>query len=189
MNKIPDSNSSVKAVRDARQLELEDFRLPTDGRKWKAVAKDRRAVFMELCTYADGDGSGACPGVKSLQRAIGSKSSVIRRLGDLKQLGLVEDEGKSRYQGTTVRRVILDEPSVKVRANKLRALRERRRKQEADGEIPPGSARNWEQLSRTVDHYDQPVWAFIDAEDAKKSVPMVSDSTPKVSDSRPMVSP
>jgi hypothetical protein len=181
MSNLHDDVNGVKptrAVCDARSLTFEDFKLPTDGRKWRAVAKERRALFMELASYAnDGDGSGACPSIKNLQRAIGSRRSTFRRLDDLKKLGLVVDEGKSRFQGTVVRRVVVgstddDSPTTK----ELRATRERRRKQERDGVIPPGSAANWEQLSRIFDHAAQKAWAIIDEEDAAIAA-MVPDSS------------
>jgi hypothetical protein len=43
-----------RAVRD---LPLERFRLPLDGRKWRVLARKRRALLLDISEYANGDGT------------------------------------------------------------------------------------------------------------------------------------
>ncbi len=176
MSKIPENENldnneldptrPVKAVRDARRFSFEDFRSPDDGRQWKSVAGQRRAYYLELSTYADGDGTNAFPSIRSLQRIFGdSRRTVFRRLADLKELGFIKDVGKSKFQGTTIREVLL--PTTKENAEmtlpELRKLRARRQNQElrpAKGN-DPGGYQEWEQSSRS--QYPD-LWKKLDLE-------------------------
>jgi hypothetical protein len=163
------SSRAVRAVLDARALSFEDFRLPSDGRKWQSVARQRRALFMELCSYANSDGSAIYASVSTMQRCSGSERTTFRRLDELKQLGLLRDEGKSRFQGTTVRSVLLpDEDDERMTVEELRKLRDRRRRQDRAGILLPDGYRLWEEGSRR----DYPeCWEKLDLDS-----PTVSDS-------------
>jgi hypothetical protein len=43
--------------RQVRDLPLERFRLPADGRKWKSTARDRAAVLLHISQWSNGDGT------------------------------------------------------------------------------------------------------------------------------------
>jgi len=111
-------------------------------------------------------------------RAGGAERTTFRRLAELKQLGLVIDKGKSRFGGTTNREVrvpatiLPDEPEDEddreiMTPNILRELRERRRQQEHNHEIFPGSALKWERASRL---YYPEQWQIIDSEENPQSL-------------------
>jgi hypothetical protein len=93
------------AVRD---LPLERFRLPTDGRKWRVVARQRRALLLELSAFANGDGTFVrdVPGSDdpvnyspSEQRLLKhwAHGSLYRRQNDLRLLHLLEWERPNHY--------------------------------------------------------------------------------------------
>jgi hypothetical protein len=46
-----------KCTITVRNLPLERFRLPNDGRKWKQAARSRQGVLEHLSTFANGDGT------------------------------------------------------------------------------------------------------------------------------------
>lgn len=48
------SQGCSRAVRD---LPLKRFCLPTDGRKWRVLARQRRALLLDISEYANGDGT------------------------------------------------------------------------------------------------------------------------------------
>lgn len=165
-----DPTRAVKAVRDARRFSFEDFRSPDDGRQWKSVAGQRRSYFIEIASYADSDGTNAFPSIESLQRILGdSRRTVFRRLAELKELGFIRDVGKSKYQGTTIREVLLptSNENPEMTLPELRKLRARRQKQERDGQLrpakdnDPGGYQEWEQCSRS--EYPE-LWKMLDAE-------------------------
>lgn len=183
----------VHAVRDARKLSFERFQLPSDGREWKHVAGKRRAVYIELATYADADGTNACPSIESLQRIDGSsRRSIFRRLAELRELGLLVDVGKSKYQGTTVREIRLpsqqtDEADTISLAQLKREIERKRNNphmRPASGNDPGGFAQ-WERDHR----HDHPeVWQQFDAENApmmpnSTDSPIVPNSTEKTAES------
>jgi hypothetical protein len=46
-----------KCSRIVRDLPLERFRLPLDGRKWRVLARKRRSLLLDMSEYANGDGT------------------------------------------------------------------------------------------------------------------------------------
>jgi hypothetical protein len=60
---------SLKLSRDLRGIPVDRYRLPSDGRKWKVIARERMALAEWLSTYGDGDGSRIFPSVESMARA------------------------------------------------------------------------------------------------------------------------
>jgi hypothetical protein len=95
-----------RAVRD---LELERYRLPSDGRKWRVLARARAAVLLLLSTYANGDGTferelpdrpgvsvNFSPSEKKLTRQF-ARASLYRRLNELRALHLVDWTRPNHY--------------------------------------------------------------------------------------------
>jgi len=97
---------AVACVRDLRSVPPEDYRLPTDGRKWRRLCDARRALAMQLASYADGDGSRITVGVERICRELGwSNGWAFRILADLRKLKLLEKEGLVGEHGTARRRL------------------------------------------------------------------------------------
>jgi hypothetical protein len=91
-----------KFLFDAMKIEADEFRMPDDGRQWRASAGQRKTMFINLAAFADKFGRGACPSVNTLQERTGfSRSTTFRYLADLMLKGWIVNRGKSRFQGTT----------------------------------------------------------------------------------------
>ena len=95
----------IRAVLDIRALPIEEYRLPTDGRKWKSVATQRRSLLLELATYADPDGTLGkySPEMDRLLKTGRAEKTLYRHLDQLKELGLLAwtregHYGKRHYQ-------------------------------------------------------------------------------------------
>lgn len=93
--------------RKLRDVPVDRYRLPHDGRKWKVLARDRQSLAAWLATFADADGSRIYPAVSTMQEHFGwSHGKTYARLGDLEQLGLLESTQKlSGPHGTRVRKM------------------------------------------------------------------------------------
>lgn len=98
----------LRLSRDLRNVPLEKYRLPKDGRKWKAIARDRMALAEWLATYGDADGSRIHPSVNSMIRHFGwSHGKNAYLLNDLEELDLLVAEGLTSEHGTRRRRMNL----------------------------------------------------------------------------------
>jgi hypothetical protein len=85
------SSLPLKLSRDLREIPVERYRLPKDGRKWKAIARDRMSLAGWLATHGDGDGSRIYPSVRSMVLHFGwSRAKTFYLLDDLKKLHLLE---------------------------------------------------------------------------------------------------
>jgi hypothetical protein len=82
-----------------RRLPLERFKVPNDTRKWRAAARTRRALLLELASYANEDGtftrtlpSGVernySPSAETLEKSW-ARRTLYRREDDLRDLGLL----------------------------------------------------------------------------------------------------
>ncbi len=77
-----------------RRLPLERFKLQSDGRNWRASARTRRALLLELATYANPDGTftrdqrNYSPRAKTLEKTW-CRSTAYSREDDLRELGLL----------------------------------------------------------------------------------------------------
>jgi hypothetical protein len=103
-NTAQEKSACSRAVRD---LPLERFRLPRDGRKWKSIARYRAAVLEHISHWANGDGSfvrdvkGApkpinySPSEKRLTRRF-AKATLYRRTKELWILDLLDWERPTR---------------------------------------------------------------------------------------------
>ena len=88
------------------KIPLEKFRLPEDGRKWKASAFNRSALFKELASFANADGTNIWPSIPTLIKSTGwSRSKVCYTLDELTALGLMERTGRKGQHGPAVRRL------------------------------------------------------------------------------------
>ena len=98
---------------DACKIPIEVFRIPTDGRKWKAAASNRKTLMIQLAGYANADGTSIRPSTKTLADQTGfSRRKVCRLLDDLKVLGLCERVGRYGQRGAAIRKLVLpDNPS------------------------------------------------------------------------------
>ncbi|MGA7852979.1 MAG: helix-turn-helix domain-containing protein [Candidatus Acidiferrales bacterium] len=94
---------------DAHKVAAERFQNKTDGRKARHQAAKRRALLIELASFGNAVGQGACPSNKTLAKRLGwSEPTVERFMKDLKTLGFVRNTGKSRFGGTMVRELTLN---------------------------------------------------------------------------------
>jgi hypothetical protein len=97
-----------------RRLPLERFKLSTDGRKWRALARTRRALLLELATYANPDGTftrderNYSPRAKTLEKTW-CRSTAYCREDDLRDLGLLSWTRPDHYH-PRVYRIHLDVP-------------------------------------------------------------------------------
>jgi hypothetical protein len=115
------SSQSLKLSRDLRKFPFDKYRLPTDGRKWKPLARDRQALAAFLGTFGDGDGSRVSPGVRRMMEYFGwSRAKTFRLLADLKELALLEDE-----RGANEKRLLTGEHGTRKRRMNLPAFRAR----------------------------------------------------------------
>jgi hypothetical protein len=87
-----------------RDLPLEAFRLPRDGRKWKQLARSRYGLLLEISMYANGDGTflsadakiNFSPSAKKLLRHR-TKDTLYRLANDLRELGLLSWHRQNHY--------------------------------------------------------------------------------------------
>lgn len=97
-----------------RDVPIESYRLPADGRKWKHECTLRRSLAMQLATYADGDGTRITPSVQTLLDGMGLHRATIHRLlKDLKALGFLKDGAIGKLR-TRERVLDLDAMSSKI---------------------------------------------------------------------------
>jgi hypothetical protein len=95
---------------DACKISIEMFRMPTDGRKWKAAAGNRKTLMIQLAGYANADGTSIRPSTITLAEQTGfSRRKVCYLLDDLKMLGLCERVGRYGQKGPAIRRLMVPE--------------------------------------------------------------------------------
>jgi len=103
------TSKAVTCVRLIRDTPPSLYALPTDGRKYKEQQQKRRALAMQLATFADGDGTRIHPAAASLMKALGwQRDTLFRYLDDLGRLGFLGKEGRSKMRGTRQRFLNLD---------------------------------------------------------------------------------
>jgi hypothetical protein len=87
-----------------RDLPLEAFRLPDDGRKWKQLARSRSSLLLKISTFANGDGTfqsqngetNYSPSAKRLLRHY-ARDTLYRLSNDLRTLGLLSWHRENHY--------------------------------------------------------------------------------------------
>src|SRR5258708_35078601 len=100
----PDRAKSIRCVVSVRSIPIECYRHSNDGQKWKQPAANRRALLLELATYANSDGTflrpiggeirNYSPSFKKLQNAGYSRASLYRMMDSLYDLGLLSWDRK-----------------------------------------------------------------------------------------------
>jgi hypothetical protein len=96
----------IRCSLDVRQLPIERFRLPTDGRKWRQAARSRYSLLGTLAGYANPDGTfenedrtkNWSPGAKKLLRHY-AKNTFYRLSNDLRELGLLSWQREQKHYG------------------------------------------------------------------------------------------
>jgi hypothetical protein len=95
-------NQSLKCSQIVRDIPLERYRLPEDGRKWKQAARHRSDVLFRLSSYANPDGTFMRNGVnysprfKKLEKHIAS-NSFFRITDALRATGLLSWTRDNHY--------------------------------------------------------------------------------------------
>jgi hypothetical protein len=111
--KLLRTDRPLRLSRDLGKVPAEKYRLvEKDGRKWRAIARDRMSLAEWLAIHGDGDGSRIFPSVASMTRHFGwSRSKTFYLLEDLKTLGLLvrDPDGQklTGEHGTRIRRMDL----------------------------------------------------------------------------------
>jgi hypothetical protein len=97
--------ANSKTIWNLRDVPPSAFRLPTDGRKCRAVCDRRRALVQQLASYGDEDGTNIWPGRKALAKALGiSIREVGYLLADLAALEFLRNDGW-HVSGNSVTRI------------------------------------------------------------------------------------
>jgi hypothetical protein len=99
--------SPLKLSRYTRGIPASSYLLPTDGKKWKPLCNERKALADWLATYGDGDGTRIFPSIDTMQRAFDtmSRRTLFRRLKDLQSVGILKSEGLHGERGSRIRRL------------------------------------------------------------------------------------
>lgn len=94
------------ATFDSFKIPLEQFRKTTDSREWKHMAGQRRALYIEMASFTNADGTNAYPKISTLMLRLGwSHGKVCYILDDLKELGRVERTGRKGQRGPAIRKL------------------------------------------------------------------------------------
>jgi hypothetical protein len=97
------SHDALKCGQWVRNLPLERFRLPSDGRKWKQAARSRSGLLLRLASYANGDGTfvregqNYSPSFETLRKHI-AENSFFRLTNALQELGLLSWTRENHYE-------------------------------------------------------------------------------------------
>ncbi len=98
--------NTTKCTQEIRSVPPERYRLAKDGKKWRAVCRERREVLMQLATYANGDGSSIRVSVERVANELGiSRSTAFYRLADLRGLGFLLDGDVDPKYRTIIRSI------------------------------------------------------------------------------------
>ncbi len=97
-------NSSVKCVRDIRDIPPHIYALEKDGRQGKHLQIERQRLTEKLATFANGDGTSITVGEARLCHALGwSRGKIYLRLLDLERLGFLVNHGLTGFKETMLR--------------------------------------------------------------------------------------
>jgi hypothetical protein len=100
----------TKCIRDVRLFPPITYRFDDDGRQWLHLCERRKALFLLLASFANGDGRSISVAINTLAEAQGwSRSTVCRLQEDFRKLGIMDDgELNPRYKNTRVRSCRVD---------------------------------------------------------------------------------
>jgi hypothetical protein len=117
LTKIPDRTQPSKPLRCANDFDKFDafvFHLKTDGRQWKKVCIERRALAARIALRANPDGSNITVGAANCRRVGNwSRAKVFRLLKDLHTIGCLKHERYTDERG--IERDRLSKHGTKVR--------------------------------------------------------------------------
>jgi hypothetical protein len=172
---------ALRLSRDLREIPLDRYKLDKDGRKWKAIARERMALAEWLATHGDADGSRIFPSVNSMIRHFGwSHGKTCYLLDDLKSLALLESEGYSRVRGTRRRRMNIRAFVEKVVGNPVENMAARAAEAEPESNIARDSG---EQESNVT--LDTTVTTLTDTKSKPRAAAAASSPHPPSSRSKP----
>lgn len=98
---------------DAGKVSYLQFRMESDGRKWKKLAIARKNLFVALAIFGSADGKNIFPSIETLMDRTGySHGWVCKLLDDLKKLGLTNRVGRKGQRGAAVRSLLLPETAT-----------------------------------------------------------------------------
>jgi hypothetical protein len=96
-------------IRSIRSIPPSRYKLPSDKRKWRIRCVERKLLLMFIASFANGDGTGAYPGVHTMMEAMEwSHGKVCRLLNELTELGFLETIGRVGRYGSARRIVRID---------------------------------------------------------------------------------
>jgi hypothetical protein len=114
---VSEKTTVTKCSIDVRNLPLEAFRLPTDGRKWKQSARSRFAVLHYLSSFANPDGTfvgehgkNFSPSHETLIKKF-SKGTLHYTTTALQELGLLSWTREEKHYGRRTYTIHLPEHS------------------------------------------------------------------------------
>ena len=100
---------SVKLSRELAKIPIDKYRLAEDGRKWKAISRDRMGLAEFLGKHGDGDGTRIFVSIQTMMLHFGwSRRKVCYLLEDLRVLLLLEDTpnySSAKHHRTRVRQL------------------------------------------------------------------------------------
>lgn len=101
-------SGAMKCVLDIRGYPWQAYKLPTDGCKARAVCEQRRALALQLASYANPDGTSITTGRDRLLKETGwTLRTLARRLAELQALGILTRQGLTAEHGTARRRLTM----------------------------------------------------------------------------------
>jgi hypothetical protein len=96
-------SESLKCSQLVRNIPLERFCLPADGRKWKQAARSRSDLLLRLASYANGDGTftrdgkNYSPSFQTMEKHV-AKKSFYRITNALRDLSLLSWTRAEHYE-------------------------------------------------------------------------------------------
>ncbi len=112
------TKNTRRAAMDAEHFDWRCFRFVDDGRKWKPIAKERRAYFVKAANSANQDGTRVEISVRTFMKAGGERATAFRRLHELAEMGAclpelhIDERGYVREllspRGAKVRRLLYE---------------------------------------------------------------------------------
>jgi hypothetical protein len=127
---LPASSSGVanrktnRCTLEVREIPLESFKHPRDGRRWREAARNRYSLLLRLSTHANPDGTftdedghkNFSPSAERLQ-AHYARRSMYRHMNDLKDLGFLSWAREQKHYGRRIYRVTIPEETGATKAD------------------------------------------------------------------------
>jgi len=120
----PEVRKTNRCTLDVRDIPLECFRHPRDGRRWQQPARCRYTLLLRLSTHANPDGTfmsedgrkNYSPRAERLELHFASRS-MYRHMDDLKDLGFLDWEREKKHYGRRIYQITMPEktPATKLK--------------------------------------------------------------------------